>query len=357
MMVKMTTIESEVSRNGLRKMVVDGRGSGEPRPRRLRQTAGLRALVAEVEVTPRNLVMPLFIREGTAIKEKIESMPGLFRLSPDEMLDIEIGEILSAGIGSVLLFGLPSKKDPVGSGAYGDQGVVQQAVRRIKRQYPEMVVICDVCMCEYTDHGHCGILDTAGRVLNDETNEYLARIAVSQAKAGADIVAPSAMMDNQVLATRRALDESDLKETAIMAYSTKYASSFYGPFREAAGSTPKFGDRKSYQMDSSNIREALRETRIDVQQGADILMVKPALSYLDVVRMVRENFDLPLAAYNVSGEYSMIKAASANGWLDEKKVVEESLRSIKRAGADIIITYFAKDFGMRWKENISHKQQ
>jgi porphobilinogen synthase len=350
--VNMTTIESEISGNEFRKTAMDEQMSSDVRPRRLRRTGALRALIAEVEVTPRNLVMPLFIREGTGIKEKIESMPGVFRLSPDEMLDMEINEIRSAGIDSVLLFGLPSEKDPVGSEAYGDHGVVQQAVRRIKQQYPEMVVICDVCMCEYTDHGHCGILDPAGQVLNDETIEYLGKIAVSQAKAGADIVAPSAMMDNQVLAIRRALDENGSDDTAIMAYSTKYASSFYGPFREAAGSTPKFGDRKSYQMDPSNLREALRETRIDVQQGADILMVKPALPYLDVIRMVRENFDLPLAAYNVSGEYSMIKAASANGWLDEKKIVEELLRSIKRAGADIIITYFAKDFGTRWKENV-----
>jgi len=343
----MTTIESELSRKEFGKKQLSEQASNLVRPRRFRRTAALRAMVAETEISPRNLVMPLFIREGAGIRDKIDSMPGIFRLSPDEMLDKEISEIISAGISSVLLFGLPRSKDPLGSESFNEDGVVQQAVRRIKQRYPDLVVICDVCMCEYTDHGHCGILSRSGEVLNDETTVYLGRIAVSQAKAGADIVAPSAMMDNQVLAIRRALDENDLKETAVMAYSTKFASAFYGPFREAAGSAPKFGDRKSYQMDPSNIREAIRETRIDVEQGADMLMVKPALAYLDVIRKVRENFDLPLAAYNVSGEYSMIKAASASGWLNEQRVVDEVLRSIKRAGADIIITYFAKEFAFR----------
>ena len=319
------------------------------RPRRLRKTKNLRALVSETEVDPRNLVMPLFIREGEGIREKVDAMPGIFRYSPDEMLDREIAEIQTTGIKTVLLFGLPKIKDPVGSEGFNNEGVVQQAVKRIKRNYPDMVVICDVCMCEYTDHGHCGILDERGQVENDKSIEYLGRIAVSQARAGADIVAPSAMMDDQVLAIRRALDQAGFDETAILAYSTKYASAFYGPFREAAGSAPKFGDRKSYQMDPSNVREALKETRIDVAQGADMLMVKPALPYLDVIRAVRERFDLPLAAYNVSGEYSMIKAAAQNGWIDENKVVDETLVSIKRAGADIIITYFAKEFASRVK--------
>lgn len=334
--------------NGLLDLRVRGFDQTD-RPRRLRKTKGLRSLVSETEVVPRNLVMPLFIREGAAIREKVEAMPGIFRYSPDDMLDREIGEIQSAGINAVLLFGLPKIKDPVGSEGFNNEGVVQQAVKRIKRNYPDMVVVCDVCMCEYTDHGHCGILDDHGRVENDKSIEYLGRIAVSQARAGADIVAPSAMMDDQVLAIRRALDQAGFDETAILAYSTKYASAFYGPFREAAGSAPKFGDRKSYQMDPSNVREALKETRIDVVQGADMLMVKPALPYLDIIRAVRERFDLPLAAYNVSGEYSMIKAAAANGWIDEIRVVEETLLSIKRAGADIIITYFAKEFGSRVK--------
>jgi len=325
--------------------------SGNLRPRRLRLSASLRRLVTETDVIPRNLVMPIFVKEGQGIREKIDSMPGIFRLSPDEMLDREISEISSAGINSVLVFGLPNRKDAFGSEAFNDNGIVQQAVRRIKQNEPDIVVICDVCMCEYTDHGHCGILNQGGYVQNDVTIEYLGKIAVSQVRAGADIVAPSAMMDNQVLAIRRALDSNGFGETPIMAYSSKYASAFYGPFREAAGATPSFGDRKSYQMDPSNVREAMRETGIDVEQGADIIMVKPALAYLDVIRAVREKFDLPLAAYNVSGEYSMIKAASANGWINEEKVVDEVLHSIRRAGADIIISYFAKDYANRWNKS------
>jgi porphobilinogen synthase len=295
--------------------------------------------------------MPIFVREGNHIKEQIDSMPGIFRFSPDENLDGEIFEIQSLGIGAVLLFGLPNKKDSYGTEAYNENGIVQQAVRRIKQSNTDLAVICDVCMCEYTDHGHCGILNQRGQVENYESIELLGRIAVSQAKAGADIVAPSAMMDDQVLAIREALDSEELESTPIMSYSSKYASSFYGPFREAAGSSPSFGDRKAYQMDPSNVREALRETRIDVEQGADIIMVKPALAYLDVIRAVRGEFDLPLAAYNVSGEYSMIKAAAMNGWVDEDKIVDEVLHSIRRAGADIIITYFAKDFARRWKNS------
>lgn len=320
------------------------------RPRRLRKSAALRQLVTETDVLPRQLVMPIFVREGIRIKEKIDSMPGVFRVSPDEMLDAEISEIKSAGISSVLLFGLPKKKDALGSEGYNDGGVIQQAIRRIKQSDPEMVVIADVCMCEYTDHGHCGVLDDKGNVQNDTTIDYLARIAVSQARAGADIVAPSAMMDDQVLAIRRALDSNSFEETALMSYSSKFASAFYGPFREAAGSTPSFGDRKSYQSDPSNAREAIRESSIDIEQGADIIMVKPALAYLDIIRRTREKFDLPLGAYNVSGEYSMIKAAVQNGWLNEEKIVDEVLHSIRRAGADIIITYFAKDYSNRWRK-------
>ncbi len=288
--------------------------------------------------------MPIFVREGNAIKEKIDSMPGIFRYSPDKELDKEIEEISNAGINAVLLFGLPNTKDALGSEAYNPDGVVQQAVRRIKSIREDMIVACDVCMCEYTDHGHCGILSVRGEVENDKTIEQLGRIAVSQAMAGADIVAPSAMMDNQVAAIRKALDLNGFGSLPIMSYSSKFASAFYGPFREAAGSTPKFGDRYSYQMDPRNLREALRETKLDVEQGADILMVKPALSYLDVLSALRREFTLPVAAYNVSGEYSMIKAASINGWIDEERIVDEILNSIRRAGADIIITYFAKEY-------------
>jgi porphobilinogen synthase len=319
------------------------------RPRRLRTTSQLRELVSETQVDVKHLVMPIFVKEGREIKEKIDEMPGIFRFSPDRELDKEIEEISSLGINAVLLFGLPHKKDSFGSEAYNPDGVIQQAVRRIKNTLPELLVICDVCMCEYTDHGHCGILDQKGSVDNDKSISYLAKIAVSQAKSGADIIAPSAMMDDQVLAIRSALDSNGFDSTAIMAYSSKFASGFYGPFRAAAGSTPNFGDRKSYQMDPRNIREALRETEIDVEQGADILMVKPALPYLDVLSSVRQKFTLPLAAYNVSGEYSMIKAASINGWLDEERVVDETLHSIRRAGADIIITYFSKQFAKRLK--------
>ena len=288
--------------------------------------------------------MPIFVKEGSGIKEEIESMPGIFRFSPDSSLDAEVSDLEDLGINAVLLFGLPNKKDSSGSEAYNPSGVIQQAVRRIKQMIPEMVVICDVCMCEYTDHGHCGILNGRGYVENDKTAELLGKIALSQARAGADIVAPSAMMDNQVLEIRRALDASGFENTAIMSYSSKYSSAFYGPFREAASSAPSFGDRKSYQMNPPNVREAIMEAQMDVEQGADIIMVKPALAYLDVIRAVREKFGLPLAAYNVSGEYSMIKAAALNGWLDGKRAMEETLTAIKRAGADIIITYFAKEF-------------
>ena len=315
-----------------------------PRPRRLRSSERLRELVSETVVDPSHFVMPIFVQEGTGIKNEISSMPGIYRYSPDRELDQEIQEISECGLNAVLLFGLPKNKDRTGSEAYNPDGVVQKAIQRIKKTSEDLIVICDVCMCEYTDHGHCGILDNRGEVENDATGNYLAEIAISQARAGADIVAPSAMMDNQVSLIRRALDESGHKSTPIMSYSSKFASAFFGPFREAADSAPKFGNRKTYQMDPRNLREAIRETEIDVAQGADIIMVKPALSYLDVISAVRERFDLPLAAYSVSGEYSMIKAAAINGWVDEPRIVDETLTSIRRAGADIIITYFAKQY-------------
>jgi porphobilinogen synthase len=308
--------------------------------------------VSETDVNPKNLLMPIFVQEGDDIRKEIESMPGIFRLSPDKNLVKEVSEIQSLGIGGVLIFGIPMEKDNAGSEAFNENGVVQNAVRRIKATNPDVIVACDVCMCEYTSHGHCGILNHLGQVDNDKTIEVLAGISVSQAKAGADIVAPSAMMDNQVLAIRNALDSTGYSSTPIMSYSSKYASAFYGPFREAAGSTPNFGDRKSYQMDFSNVREALREVAIDVDQGADIIMVKPALSYLDVIRAVRSKFSLPLAAYSVSGEYSMIRAAAMNGWLSEERIINEVMCSIKRAGADVIITYFAKDYARMWRNSL-----
>ncbi|MDG6904355.1 MAG: porphobilinogen synthase [Nitrososphaerota archaeon] len=323
------------------------RRSSVQQPRRLRATAELRNLVSETEVEIGHLVMPIFVQEGSGLKQKIQSMPGIYRYSPDKELDKEIEELTRVGISSVLLFGLPKKKDSVGSGAYDPDGVVQQAVRRIKNLDEDVIVICDVCMCEYTDHGHCGILNHKGVVQNEKTISYLGRIAEEQAKAGADIVAPSAMMDDQVGSIRTALDADGFESVPIMSYSSKFASAFYGPFREAVDSAPQFGDRKSYQMDWRNIREALRETQLDVDQGADILMVKPALPYLDVIGAVRQRFAQPIAAYNVSGEYSMIKAAAMNGWIDEDKVVDEVLHSIRRAGADIIITYFAKQYASK----------
>lgn len=313
-------------------------------PRRLRSRSKLRELVSETRVDLRNLIMPIFVEEGVGIRNEIQSMPGIFRLSPDEELDKEIEEISGLGLSSVLLFGLPKKKDKIGSESFNPKGVVQQAMRRIKNLQENITVIGDVCMCEYTDHGHCGLLREDGIVDNEQTVSFLGRIAVSQARAGADIVAPSAMMDDQVFAIRSALDSEGFKSVPIMAYSAKYASGFYGPFREAADSAPKFGDRRSYQMDPRNVREALREIELDVNQGADIIMVKPALAYLDVVRAARKRFSLPLATYNVSGEYSMVKAAAMKGWIEEERIVYEILHSMKRAGADFIITYFAKQY-------------
>jgi len=316
-------------------------------PRRLRASAKLRTLVSETQVDVGHLVMPIFVQEGSGLKQKVESMPGIYRYSPDKELDKEIEEITSLGINSILLFGLPRKKDHFGSEAYNSDGIVQQAIARIKNLNEEIIVICDVCMCEYTNHGHCGILNHAGQIENEKTISYLGKIATTQAEAGADIVAPSAMMDDQVGAIRSTLDTNGFDSIPIMSYSSKFASAFYGPFREAADCAPQFGDRKTYQMDCRNIREALKETQLDVDQGADILMVKPALPYLDIISAVRQKFTLPLAAYNVSGEYSMIKAAAINGWIDEDRIVDEVLHSIRRAGADIIITYFAKEYAKK----------
>lgn len=311
------------------------------RLRRLRKQESLRTLMRETRLSNSDFMYPIFVDQRLSIREEIPSMPGIYRFSMSE-LNKEIAEVSSLKIPTVLLFGLPKHKDSTGSEAYASDGIVQQAVRAIKKSAPQLVVATDVCLCQYTDHGHCGVVRD-GRVENDETLELLSRIAVSHAEAGADIVGPSAMMDGQVQAIRLALDSRGLQETAIMAYSAKFASAFYGPFREAAESSPLWGDRRSYQMDPPNRREAMREIEMDIREGADIVMVKPALSYLDVIRDARNRFRLPLAAYNVSGEYAMIKAAGQKGWLDDKRVALEILTAIKRAGANIIITYFAKD--------------
>jgi len=313
--------------------------------RRLRRTEALRRLVRETRLSPEEFVYPLFVVHGSSVRNAIPSMPGQHQLSLDQ-LPAEAAELRALGIPAVLLFGIPSTKDEQGSGAYAADGIVQQAVRALKQADPDLLVITDVCLCEYTSHGHCGVVKD-GEVDNDATLPLLTRTALSQAQAGADMVAPSAMMDGQVAAIRQALDEGGSPHTPIMAYAAKYASAFYGPFREAAESAPQFGDRRGYQMDPPNAREALREIEADIAEGADIVMVKPALAYLDVLARARERFDLPLAAYNVSGEYAMIKAAAANGWLDERRVTLEVLTAIKRAGADIIITYHAKE-AARW---------
>ncbi len=315
------------------------------RLRRLRRTEGLRALAREISLTPEDFIYPLFVRPGRNVREPISSMPGQFRLTVDR-LEAEVEEIVRLGIRAVLLFGLAERKDPEAREAWEENGLVPQAVWRIKAIAPELVVITDVCVCAYTDHGHCGIVRD-GRVDNDATLALLARMALAHAAAGADLVAPSAMMDGQVRAIREALDEAGFVDVGIMAYSAKFASAFYGPFREAADSAPRFGDRRSYQMDPPNAREALREIERDIAQGADIIVVKPALAYLDVIRRARERFDHPLAAYNVSGEYSMVKAAAQMGWLDEERAMMEILIAIKRAGADRIITYFAKEAARR----------
>ena len=312
------------------------------RLRRLRRSKGLRRLVRETVLSPADFVYPLFVTHGRSVRTPIEPMPGQFQLSLDYLLE-EVSEAQDLGIPSVLLFGLPERKDAEGSEAYDSQGIIEEAVEAIKQAMPEMVVVTDVCLCEYTDHGHCGLLSVGGSVDNDRTLELLGRTAVAHAVAGADIVAPSAMMDGQVQTIREALDTAGHQDVAVMAYASKFASAFYGPFRTAAGSTPGYGDRRSYQMDPANAREALRELEQDAAEGADLLMVKPALAYLDVLVQARQRFDHPLAAYNVSGEYAMVKAAGESGWLDESQAVMEVLTAIKRAGADIIITYHAKE--------------
>jgi porphobilinogen synthase len=311
------------------------------RLRRLRKTRPLRDLVRETELTPEHLVQPLFVTAGEGVREPIEEMPGVERLSISETV-AEVTEIAATGVRAVLLFGIPASKDEVGSEAYDDEGVIQMAVRALKEAHPEIVVITDVCLCEYTSHGHCGVI-REGTVDNDLSLELLAKTAISHAAAGADAVAPSDMMDGRVAAIRTQLDDEGYSNTPIVAYSAKYASAFYGPFREAAGSTPEFGDRRGYQMDPANADEAVREAKLDLEEGADVLMVKPALPYLDVVRRVKDETGAPVAAYHVSGEYSMLKAAAANGWIDERAAAMESLTAIRRAGADMIITYYAKD--------------
>ncbi len=315
--------------------------TGFDRHRRLRRSPGVRALVRETRLSAADFIYPLFVTEGTGRRSEIGSMPGQFQLSID-LLDGEIDELLGLGIGAVLLFGLPDHKDDVASGAYDHDGVVQRAVRAIKRHAPEMVVITDVCNCEYTSHGHCGIL-VDGRVDNDLTLPLLARTAVSHAAAGADIVAPSDMMDGRVAVIRAALDGAGHIDVPVMSYAAKYASGFYGPFREAAGSEPAFGDRRGHQMDPGNAREAMREIETDLAEGADLIIAKPAMSYLDIIRQARDRFDVPIVAYNVSGEYAMVKAASQAGWIDGERVTLELLTSMKRAGADRIITYHAKE--------------
>ena len=315
------------------------------RMRRTRQNERLRGLVRETHLSVDQFIYPLFVAEGIHEPQPISSMPGIVQW-PLELLGREIERIADLGIPAVLLFGIPGEKDAVGSQAYASQGIIQQAIRLLKAQVPDILVMTDVCLCEYTDHGHCGVIHN-GTVENDESLSLLAQMALSHVEAGADLVAPSDMMDGRVGAIRHLLDEHGFQQTPIMAYSAKFASGFYGPFREAAGSTPQFGDRRSYQMDPANVREALREVDLDIAEGADVVMVKPALAYLDVIRQVREHCTLPIAAYNVSGEYSMIKAAAQQGWIDEQRIVMEVLTGIRRAGADMLITYFAPDVA-RW---------
>jgi porphobilinogen synthase len=311
------------------------------RPRRLRRNDALRSLVRETRLTRDDFVLPLFVCPGNGVRREISSMPGVFNLSIDETTK-EVAAAYDTGVRSIILFGLPESKDELASGAYAEDGIVQRAIRAIRQSSPDVLIMADTCLCEYTSHGHCGVV-RGQEVLNDESLELLERTAVSQAAAGADLVAPSAMMDGQVLAIRQALDAAGFQNVAIMSYAVKYASGLYGPFREAAQSTPEFGDRRAYQMDPPNVREAMLEAEIDAAEGADILMVKPATLYLDVLRRLREKFDLPAAAYHVSGEYALIKAAAQKGWIDEQRVMLETLTSIKRAGADIILTYYARE--------------
>ncbi|MBC7472685.1 MAG: porphobilinogen synthase [Candidatus Sericytochromatia bacterium] len=315
------------------------------RPRRLRNNKIIREMIRENHVRVQDLIYPIFIVEGNNVKEEISSMPGIYRLSLDHALE-EVNKAKESGISGVLLFGIPNEKDSVGTGAYHDEGIIQRSVRAIKKQVKDILVVTDICNCEYTDHGHCGIVHN-GNVLNDETLELLAKTAISHAQAGADIVAPSDMMDGRIASIRQALDQNNFYDLPIMSYSAKYSSAFYGPFREAAQSTPQFGDRKSYQMDSANSREAILEISLDLDEGADIIMVKPAMAYMDIIAKAKEISDRPIAAYNVSGEYSMVKAASFNGWIDEEKTVMEIMTGLKRAGTDIIITYHALDIA-KW---------
>lgn len=315
------------------------------RHRRLRQSANLRAMVRETHLHVEDLIYPIFVIEGENVKQEIPSMPGIYQFSLDR-LNEEVAEAVDLGIKSVIVFGIPAEKDEVGSQAYCEHGIVQQAIRQIKQTYPELVVIADTCLCEYTSHGHCGVVENE-QVLNDPSLELLVKTAVSQAKAGADIIAPSNMMDGFVTAIRQGLDEAGFAHVPIMSYAVKYASAFYGPFRDAANSAPQFGDRKTYQMDPANRLEAFREAESDVREGADFIMVKPALAYLDIIRDMKNHFHLPIVAYNVSGEYAMVKAAAQNGWVNEKQIVMEMLIGMKRAGADLILTYFAKDVA-RW---------
>ncbi len=313
----------------------------EFRPRRMRQSETLRAMIRETRLSAEQMIYPLFVLPGKGIRQEVTSMPGVFRLSVDQLAK-EAKDCLSLGVRSVILFGLPDKKDGLGSGAYAKNGIIQQAIRELKNRAPGMTVVTDVCLCEYTDHGHCGCL-SGQEVDNDATLELLAKTALSHAQAGADMVAPSDMMDGRISEIRSTLDENSYHMVPIMSYAVKYASAFYGPFRDAAECAPQFGDRRSYQMDPANSREALREATLDVEEGADILMVKPALAYLDIISRLHDEFDLPVAAYQVSGEYAMIKAAAEKGWIDGEKVMAESLLAIRRAGADIILTYFAKE--------------
>lgn len=313
----------------------------EYRPRRLRKNESFRSLIRETHISPEHLIYPIFVLPGKGVREEVSSMPGVYRLSVDQ-LAAEAKECLDLGLNHVILFGLPEDKDPMGSGAHARDGIIQKAIKEIKNKAPELVVSTDVCLCEYTSHGHCGVI-IDNMVDNDATLEILAQTALSHARAGADIVAPSDMMDGRVGEIRAILDENNYFNIPIMSYAVKYASAFYGPFRDAADCAPESGDRKGYQMDPANSREAMREATLDVEEGADILMVKPAVAYLDIISKLRDEFDLPIAAYHVSGEYAMIKAAGANGWIDEEKVMYETLLSIRRAGADIILTYFAKD--------------
>lgn len=316
------------------------------RPRRLRKSETLRAMVRETTLDAADLIYPLFVEFGQGVRREVPSMPGVFNISLDQ-LPAEIDELKSLGIPAVILFGIPSVKDEAGSGAFAEDGIVQQAIRAIKAHDPDFYVITDVCMCEYTSHGHCGALDDHGCVINDVTLEMLASTALSHAEAGADMVAPSDMMDGRVSAIRAALDAEGYTDVPIMSYAAKYASAYYGPFRDAADSAPSFGDRRAYQMDAGNAEEALREVALDIDEGADIVMVKPALAYMDIIRRVKDEFGYPTAAYNVSGEYAMVKAAARNGWVDEKRIVLETLVGFRRAGADMIITYHAKD-AARW---------